>query len=630
MFSFLKILKILVLFLLTASILLIVLNLVTYSEKKGLKKGSDLDIPGEVVNRKEKIVHFEVRKGQKENFFMKADQHYLGEDNRYHLEGNVEVVFLRKTEGDDLSILTSKIIYDKALKNFWSPGETKIESHEATLISSGIKYSSTDEIIQSLQKVEVISENMNISATGFRFYLREARIEFLDNVRIHMPSVLKENINLEVMADKGEYKRDGKFGTFSGNVLFHHGESQAQAQKLEFRFTAKENLVRWMKLSGDVRAVLENELEGDSNFYEEGSGKIPLALYNQRQEIEAGTVIITSFVLTKSLRSVELSEGCRVLFQSSEGETTEIKAGRVSFFLNQDGGLKSFSAKGSAVLNQTGKSPQDFRLLEGDSFSIGNNKKILTIESLEGKQVRLASSIAEISADMIALFYQTGDYQAEGKVRGIFKKQISGKVSTGLFDITRSLYVTCGSMRSFAEEERYLFEDNVKMWQEERFFSADRVIFNSGTGNIKGEKNVAAVLSVTKESGEKDKIEISSQEMIYEPEERILVFRKEALIKYNETELKGPSFLFDFDEEKGEFAELRAYEGVSIRYRSVEGKGKEAHFFLQDEILILAGKTELIHETRGRTEGDKLTFYLAGGRIILENSEKERSAIIIK
>ncbi len=630
LYYFLRVLKIVVLSLLIAGILLVGLNLITYSRRTVAKKTPGVDILREKVDRKEKIVHFEVRKGQRENFLMKADQHYLGEDSRYHLEGNVEVIFLRKTEGEDFSIFTSKILYDKALRNFWSPEETTIKSQEITLVSSGMKYSSTDEVIESSQKVEIVSDNMIISARGFRFFLKESRVEFLDDVHFRLPSIFKNSVTLEVMADSGIYMRAGKSGMFTGNVLLRHGMSQAQAQKLEFRLTSKENLVRWMKLSGEVKTILEDELGKENSSSANGNGKVPLALYKQRQEIEASRVVITSFVISKTLRSIEFSEGCRILFQSSEGEETVIEARQVSFFLNQDGGLKSFLAEGNAFLSQQGKSPQDFRILEGSSFSIGENKKALLIESGDREQVRLVSSMVEISAHKITLFYQAGDYLAEGQVRVILKKQSSEKTPMRLFDVNRFFYVTCNRMRSLVEEERYLFEGDVKMWQDERIFSSDKIIFDSRAGFIRGEKKVNASLSVAKKNGEKEKIEISSQEMVYEPEEKILVFSKEAFLKYKEAELESSSLLLDFDEEEGGVTELRADEGVTVRYRSVEGKGNEARFLLQDEILLLTGNPEIIHKDRGRTEGDKLTFYLADGRIIVENSEKERSAILIK
>ena len=61
-----------------------------------------------------------------------------------------------------------------------------------------------------------------------------------------------------------------------------------------------------------------------------------------------------------------------------------------------------------------------------------------------------------------------------------------------------------------------------------------------------------------------------------------------------------------------------------------EGRGKEAHFDVENEAIVLLGNPVLIDKNRGKIEGDKLTFFLADDRIIVENQGKERSLSVIK
>ncbi len=42
------------------------------------------------------------------------------------------------------------------------------------------------------------------------------------------------------------------------------------------------------------------------------------------------------------------------------------------------------------------------------------------------------------------------------------------------------------------------------------------------------------------------------------------------------------------------------------------------------------GNPILIDEDKGKTEGSKLTFYMADGRIVIENKDRERSETVIK
>jgi lipopolysaccharide export system protein LptA len=69
---------------------------------------------------------------------------------------------------------------------------------------------------------------------------------------------------------------------------------------------------------------------------------------------------------------------------------------------------------------------------------------------------------------------------------------------------------------------------------------------------------------------------------------------------------------------------------VIIAQQLSEGRGEEAHFDMENETIVLLGNPVLINKDRGRTEGDKLTFFLADDRILVENQGKERSFTVIK
>jgi lipopolysaccharide export system protein LptA len=61
-----------------------------------------------------------------------------------------------------------------------------------------------------------------------------------------------------------------------------------------------------------------------------------------------------------------------------------------------------------------------------------------------------------------------------------------------------------------------------------------------------------------------------------------------------------------------------------------EARGKEARYDPDKETIILLGNPVLEDKERGITKGDKLTFYIADGRIFVENKGKERSVTVIK
>jgi lipopolysaccharide export system protein LptA len=61
-----------------------------------------------------------------------------------------------------------------------------------------------------------------------------------------------------------------------------------------------------------------------------------------------------------------------------------------------------------------------------------------------------------------------------------------------------------------------------------------------------------------------------------------------------------------------------------------EARGEEANYDLEEDTIVLTGNPVLVDKVKGMTEGDKLTFYLADGKIVIENKERGRSVTVIK
>lgn len=69
---------------------------------------------------------------------------------------------------------------------------------------------------------------------------------------------------------------------------------------------------------------------------------------------------------------------------------------------------------------------------------------------------------------------------------------------------------------------------------------------------------------------------------------------------------------------------------VVIMQEQYQGTGQRAVFDLRKETIELTGNPVLIAENQGRTAGTKLTFFIADGKIVVENKGRERSVTVIK
>ena len=94
--------------------------------------------------------------------------------------------------------------------------------------------------------------------------------------------------------------------------------------------------------------------------------------------------------------------------------------------------------------------------------------------------------------------------------------------------------------------------------------------------------------------------------------------------------LDAQSISVRLGEEKEEMKRIIAKGKVVIKQGQNEGRGKEANYDIIEEKIILSGKPVFIDKNRGQTGGDKLTFYISDGRIIIENKGRERSVTVIK
>jgi lipopolysaccharide export system protein LptA len=83
-------------------------------------------------------------------------------------------------------------------------------------------------------------------------------------------------------------------------------------------------------------------------------------------------------------------------------------------------------------------------------------------------------------------------------------------------------------------------------------------------------------------------------------------------------------------EGRGELKEVTAKGKVSVIQGQREGGGDEGSYVLDEEKFVLTGKAVLTDPTRGKAEGDKLTFYMGDDRILIENKSQKRSRAIIK
>jgi lipopolysaccharide transport protein LptA len=126
------------------------------------------------------------------------------------------------------------------------------------------------------------------------------------------------------------------------------------------------------------------------------------------------------------------------------------------------------------------------------------------------------------------------------------------------------------------------------------------------------------------------RVEISADKMSYDPEGKAVIFTGACSLKAREVKMTSQTIKILFNEGQEEMQQFLASGNVIITQQQSEGRGKEAQFDVNNETIVLLGNPVLTDKDKGKIEGDKLTFFIADDRIVVENQGQERSLSVIK
>jgi lipopolysaccharide transport protein LptA len=176
-----------------------------------------------------------------------------------------------------------------------------------------------------------------------------------------------------------------------------------------------------------------------------------------------------------------------------------------------------------------------------------------------------------------------------------------------------------------------MFSGGTKLWQVKETIKAQEMFLGAETGAIRALSGVESVLPYRpKRKEEEENVRIESSTMEYNPEKNLIVYREKVILKARDVVLTAKLLTIALEKESGDMINIVARDNVVVKQKDYEGQGDEARFDVREEIITVVGNPVLIDKDKGRTDGDKLTFYMTDGKIVVENKDRERSVTIIK
>lgn len=185
-------------------------------------------------------------------------------------------------------------------------------------------------------------------------------------------------------------------------------------------------------------------------------------------------------------------------------------------------------------------------------------------------------------------------------------------------------------MRYFEEKRRFIFEEEIKVWQGEKTLLTEQFLFSQNTGEILCSRGVQAFLSYKPPEKKQKRVTFTAEEMEYLPDEKMITFEGNAAMKLENIRLEAKALWVQLEGREGGVKDIVGEEEVRIFQNHSEARGKKARMEVEKQSIVLSGNPVLIDENRGKIEGDKLTFHIPDDRIIIENRKQKRSVTIIK
>jgi lipopolysaccharide export system protein LptA len=601
-------------------------SLLTRSRRQPPVPESSTELKEQKIDKKERIEYREMNK-DKIAEEVTADRHYIGDDGMYHLEGNVMISLFGRGNGEDIVLKGEEIIHDRQWSYFWLNGEATVEFKDLIVKSSVLEYNAQKRVFKSDQSVRFTSETISGTARRCDYFLNMNKAELRGEVYLELTPRQEESVPVQVDTDYFEYYTRRGRGKAEGGVLLKHGESRASAGILEFELTASREQIKSMFLRDRVNIILEGEFQSVTP----SSDQSALTLHGDTCRLEADDIRIKGFVEVFQVQELEAYGECSFRFISEMGGYTQIEGKKIVFQMTTKGDLKSLVVVGDAKITEKKEEKAFPRHIEGHLVQVKGNKKVLTIEGKDLSKARIWSEDSEITAQKISLYLDNNDIETYADTKVIVYPNKKSQTTVGFFSEDNPVFITSKDMRYSEGRKRFKFVGGTKIWQMKETIKAKEMSFGSETGAFRAQGGVESVLLYQPKDEEREEsVWIKSSSMEYDPEKNRIQYREKAELKVKDIDLTARILNILLDEETGDMRDIVASDKVVVIQEDYSGHGDEAKFDVKKEIITVSGNPVLIDKNKGRTEGGKLTFYMADGRIVVENKDRERSVTVIK
>lgn len=574
----------------------------------------------------EGVEYLEFFKGARANFRFQADRHYLGEDGMYHMQGNVLAESLKRGDEEIIRLSGQEVVFDKDKTKFILRGMAGFSYQGFSAETDRIEFSMEKQIFLIPEKVKFRSDRLEGSAGWMSYAEKSKRLVLKKDVRVALIPEQVTDEPIVIFTDELVITHKGKRGHSPGPARLEQGQSFARADSIRFSLTKDGDFIQMMELIGNVQAELE-----DPDAVDEPQEDTSFSLSSKRRSIRADKLDLSGFKDLSQLRDLNASGRCRFGFTAADGRTTMISAHRISFDLNKFEKVKKFSAEKGAKLEEFSPDEKSLQRIEGETMTMVENNRLLDVAGGDGRPAEYRNGTREISAEKISIHLENGNFEAAGGLQCVLRTSQEDRAFTqGLFSGENPVFVRASRMRFVSDTNRLFFEEKIKIWQEETVLQTEQLTLGEG-GELRCFGDVIAILQFKSNDATKNRrIRIESRDMIYEPGSQAMQFSGKSVLNVANVSVKAETLSVRMGKEGNELLSIIAEEDIIFKSGELTGTAGRAEYMMNEDLIVLSEHPEVDDLSRGKIVGDKLTFHMAGDKIVVENNGQERSITVIK
>lgn len=307
-----------------------------------------------------------------------------------------------------------------------------------------------------------------------------------------------------------------------------------------------------------------------------------------------------------------------------------------------------FKAEFDPKTNQVARLEQttDFRYEQGERKAQSERAQLdekTSVITLNGA-ARVHDPTGGTSADRIVINQKSGEFTADGRVSSTRLPDKKG-ASSAMLSNSEAIQATAKRMVSADDNQHIRYEGDAVAWQGGNRIQADRIEIRRKDGVMHATGSVVSQFVDKPPKPKEGKpappaqttfTVVKAPELVYTEKDRVAFYRGGAVLDRPLMNVKAREIRAYLNDSEAENSLDRAYADGNVVVlqtrpgRARTGTSEHAEYYAAEEKIILTGgEPQFVDNLRGTTKGEKLTYFAANDRLLVNGVEAKRAESII-